>query len=514
MRTLRFFSSAPHGVLLGGLVLFTLGACAQDDSGSNSPSHVPSPSARIPRSVDPRVVEARAALDRGQLESARLLVPQAAGIAGPPEGELLQARLCLLEGDMNGAERALAQARRVSPQDPRVLGTSAEIHAWGGMLETAEGELSAAALRGGEPAPELLRARGVVLIASPGGARPGLALLERAQALDPDLPFMGRALGQAHLLVGRSHMGTARELALQHAKAAVAADPEELDALVFLGDTLILNGEWGDALKAFEQALLLGRPMEMELAGHYKRAGFVALAQGHRSLGIKLFIRARALGLEGKDLGTARNVLEDEARRLLAALPKDQPQAEREKAVARIRLLDPELPELRLYDGAEQARTGIAAFEKGQMDLAAEHLDRALSLDPDNIEALLYRGHVCYGNGEFDSAVTHWYRVVDDLRLDGIELPEPLHLRLSDALVRAGRNSEAREVLEAYLVLEEGGRWETQTRQLLALLPKGDVDEPRAGDPSKGGSSAPDGDFLPDSTPVSPPADLPGGGFR
>ena len=37
------------------------------------------------------------------------------------------------------------------------------------------------------------------------GARPreGLALLEEALAADPGLPFTGRALGQAHLLIAK-----------------------------------------------------------------------------------------------------------------------------------------------------------------------------------------------------------------------------------------------------------------------------------------------------------------------
>ncbi len=480
MCTLRLLSSAPQGVFLGGLVLFTLGSCGQDEAGPNPPSQVQSPSAwidaaRVPRSADPRVAEARLALDHGQLESSRALVPGAASLAGPPEGDLLLARLCLLEGDMNGAETALGRARRSHPLDPRVLATSVEIHAWGGMLQTAEGELAAVAQRGGTVAPELLRARGVVLISSPGGARLGLALLEQAQGLDPNLPFMARSLGQAYLLVGRSYMGTDRALALQHARAAVEADPGELDALVFLGDTLILNGEWGDALKTFEETLLRGRTMELELAGHYKRAGFVALAQGHRSLAIQSFLRAKELGLQDEELGTAGTVLRVEARKVFAELAAagEDPEGEAERAekLALVRALDPRLPELQVYDGSLKISEGIAALEAEEFSLAGELLDQALALDPGAVEAHLYRGHVFFAQQDFLAAAEQWHWVLDDLRLDGVELPEPLHLRIADALMQGGKTQGAREVLQAYLVLEEGGRWVEQTRQLLQILP-------------------------------------------
>ena len=480
--------------LLAGLVL---GACSQGNSSQAQEGDSAKLAARVLRSEDPRVIAARAALDRADMDDARALVPLAAPLAGAPEGDLLRARLCLLEGDMNGAEQALARARRAQGNDPRVLATSAEIHAWAGMLQTAETELAAAALRPGDSVPELLRARGVVLIVSPGGARPGLALLEQARSLDPDLPFMGRALAQAHLLVGRSHVGTDRELALKHARAAVLAEPSELDALVFLGDTLILNGEWGDALRTFEEALLLGRPMEMELAGHYKRAGFVALAQGKRSLGIKSFLRARELGLGDQEFGSAAEVLRVEARKLLAGLTGETNQARdpeiKEAILARVRELAPDLGELRLYRAADALAQGVAAIEEGAFQVAGVFLDQALTHDPDSLEAHLYRGHAFYAEEAYLLAAEQWQWVMDNLRRDGISLPEPLHLRLADAFVRADRVQSARQVLESYLRLEEGDRWKEQTRQLLKTLPSEADSEPVESGAESGRESAPGG---------------------
>ena len=51
--------------------------------------------------------------------------------------------------------------------------------------------------------PELQRAAGVLAIVTPGRTKAGLAMLEEAERLDPGLPFLGRALGQAHLLAAK-----------------------------------------------------------------------------------------------------------------------------------------------------------------------------------------------------------------------------------------------------------------------------------------------------------------------
>jgi hypothetical protein len=52
--------------------------------------------------------------------------------------------------------------------------------------------------------------------------------------------------------------------------------------------------------------------------------------------------------------------------------------------------------------------------------------------------------------------------------------------------VRADRAPEAREVLEAYLVLEPTGRWVDTTRQLLTALGPEDPASPASPDPIDG----------------------------
>ena len=186
-------------------------------------------------------------------------------------------------------------------------------------------------------------------------------------------------------------------------------------------------------------------------------------------------MRAKELGLQDEDLGTAGTVLRVEARKVFAELAAEgeDPEGEVERAqkLARVRALDPHLPELRVYDGVLKTSEGIAALEAEDFGRAGELLDQALALDPGAVEAHLYRGHVFFAQQDFLAAAEQWHWVLDDLRLDGVELPEPLHLRIADALMQGGKTQDAREVLQAYLVLEEGGRWVEQTRQLLQILP-------------------------------------------
>jgi tetratricopeptide (TPR) repeat protein len=443
------------------------------------------------RSMDPRVVEAREALGRGDAEAAAALVPAAARVAAEPEASLLRARLALLGDDRPAMEQALAAARQASPGSAAVTAASAELHAWAGMAETAEGELAGAtaALQGAEPGPELLRARAVQLLSTQGGARAGLALLERALELDPELPFVGRALGQAHLLVGRSFMATDKAKALDHARQSLEWDPTDVDARVFLADALMTAGEWGQALAEYERVLEAGKDLRAEVALHYKNAGVVALAQGHRELALEHFVRARVLGLDDEQLGTGARVLEDEAgsrfEAALSAVSEEGPEAARALVVEALRL-SPEDPRAGLVEASILVREAGELLEAGSTEGSEERLKRALELDPGAVDARLLLGHLLYAREAFGEAAEQWFLVVDALRLDGVELPEPLHVRLADALVRADRAPEAREVLEAYLVLEPTGRWVDTTRQLLTALGPEDPASPASPDPIDG----------------------------
>ena len=431
---LRRFTCTHPGLWL--LVLAACGpqSCATDggsEPGATEPVAAPTPS----RSDDPRVVQARKALDLGRADLARALVPQAVAVAGS-EGSLLEARLAALMGEHVAALAHLARARREAPGDPRVYATAAEIHAARGNLEEADTEIKRGVEAGGATAPELARARGVHMICSPGQARHGLTLLLRARELDADLPYLDRPLGQAHMLVAKEQVGAGDLAAAQMSvRQSLAHDPEDLDTRRLEVEVLMGLGEWGEGIASMEALLLEGLPLEAELAGYCKNAAFWAVTHGQRELGVKHYLRALELGFPRAELGHGFGVLRTEA--------------------------------------DELAARGAESLDAGEESAARDLLERALVCDPESLLANNFLGNLHHGAGDFDEAVSCWNRVLDLARSEGLELPEAVHIKLAQAHgLGLGDFEKARETLEAYLVLEPTGRWVDQTRKLIADLPE------------------------------------------
>jgi len=385
------------------------------------------------------VVRARAALESGQLDLARSLVEQAVPLAGV-EAPLLRARLHALD-PKGGFEalRAIEEARRLAPGDARVPATAAEIHAWAGRLEEAEAELQRGLAAGDvtRVAPELLRARGVITICTPGvPARAGLRFLEQARDADPSLPYLTRPLGQAHLLVAKE-LAAAGENgeALRAVERSLEHDPDEADARLMRADLLMALGEWGLGIGIYEELLADGLPLGPELAILCQKAGFWAVSVVQdRELGLDYLRRALELELPREEFGTTLRVLEEAA--------------------------------------SERAAEGAQALAAEEREAAREALEDALFLDPECLEAHNWLGDLHYGVGEFEQAVERWHRVIDTGRVLGIELPEAVHLKLARVqAVGLGEFETARETLEAYLVLEPTGVWAEETKALLAKLP-------------------------------------------
>lgn len=434
----------PSPPLLG--LLAVLVACGDGDGGGvppGGPSTGPptgpggelAARGRPERSADPRAVQARAALDGGRLDLAAALVEQALPLVGE-EGPLLRARLHALAGRDFEALAAIEKARRATPSDPRVYATAAELHAAAGRLTEADNEIR----RGVEVAgvsPELVRARGVHLICTPGQARHGLALLERALGEDPELPFTARALGQAYLLVARerARAGDPRA-ALESVRRSLEHDPEDLQARRTEADLLLAVGSWGEAIQRYEALLAEGLPLEAELAVNCKNAGlWAAVKRGDRPLALAYYRRALELGLLREELGHGRVLLEEEA------------------------------------DGRVEAAVHKLAARDREGALA--DLEAALADDPERLDAWNYRGHAHHELGQFAEAEDAWERVVTEARLRGVELPDPVHLQLARVqAVDLGRFDQARATLQAYLDLEPTGRWVERTRALLAGLPE------------------------------------------
>lgn len=393
----------------------------------------------VERSTDRRVVRAREALDLLRFDEARALVEQAAPFAGA-EAPLLWARLAAGTGEPAGglleALRRIEEARRASPDDPRVYATAAEVLAAHGRLAEADREIQ----RGLEAAglgPELVRARGVHLICTPGAARHGLKLLESARSQDPELPFLARPLGQAHLLVAKE-LAQADDPAgaLAAVERSLEHDAADLDARRLYAELLMVTGDWGRGLARYEELLTEGLPLHAELATYCKNAGFWALtAVRDRELALRHYRRALELGLPREELGHGERFLSEEAS-------------------ARV----------------ERAAEALAGQDAA---LAGELVEEALELDPGSLEAWNYKGHAHYLAGELEEAARAWSWVVDTARLREVELPEPVHLKLAQVqALGLGDFEEARVTMETYLAGAPEGAWAERTRELLAALPE------------------------------------------
>ena len=440
--------------------LLVLAACGGGDASSTTPAgagraagHVDAapPAERPRRSDDPRVVRVRTAIDAGDLDLASAMIGEAAGLAGPVEGPLLCARLAAYRpGGQLDALAHLEEARGAAVDDPRVAATRIEVDAWAGNLTAAEEGLREAgvALGAADRPPELLRAFAVTILCTPG-ARPreALGLLEEALEADPELPFTRRALGQAHMLIAKELASTGDfENAVVSVERSLEFDPDDLDTLRLKAELLQGANEWGLALQVYEELLAEGLPLEGEAAHLYKNAGFWAKANFDDGELAERYLR-RAL-----ELGLPRDVLGLVEQQLLGELALDRVQA-----------------------------AGVA-LDDGDLAACEAALDDALHLDPDCLMGRYVRGKLYVqraGEGEFEKAVVEWQLVVTSARLDGVDLPIPVHLELArHQALGLDDFAGALETLEAYLTLEPEGRWVEQTRSLLDLLgpppPSGD----------------------------------------
>lgn len=431
-----------------GAALLLLASCGGEESKENPQTEgaqAPAPP-RPERSMDPVVVQLRQALDRGEVDLAEAMMEQAAPLAGEVEGPLLRARLAILNLGANEglleAVRLIEQARVAGPLDPRVTATATEIHAWLGKLLEAEDELRRAGvvLGSAEAPPEILRAYAITILCTPGTRpREGLRKLEQAIAADPDLPFMGRALGQAHKLVAMD-LARVNDLpqALKSVEQSLEHDPGDLTTVHLKVELLVGIGEWGTALRIYEDLMLEGMPIKAEAADLFRRAGFVAETRQNHELALTYLRRSLVLGEPRENFGE-----------LSAGLLQEAATTE-----------------------CEAARTDLEAqdFEGAQL-----HLDEAKFLDPGNLLAGVLQGDLCVaraGAGDWEQAELEWQAVITTARLQKVDLPMPLHLKLAKHQALALDDMKAAwETLEAYIVLEPEGEWVEATKQLMSKLP-------------------------------------------
>jgi tetratricopeptide (TPR) repeat protein len=390
---------------------------------------------RTPRSADPEIAKLRRCIDRGQVEEARALLP-ALDRLGPDcaaEAKLLSARFAALSLKVIDAIRTIETVRKEHPADPDVYATAAEIYVAAGKLDIGWDEVKAGDAACGE-APELGRARGVLWISRSGGARKGLDLLEAARRADPDLPFLDRALSQAHLLVGKEDAAARHAVdALAHARFAASLDPDEVDARRFLSEVLVQNGDFEAGIAEIQRLVDAGEPLSSELALLHKKAGIAALLERARTRAVTHFAAARKLGLTDAELSTGARILEEEA--------------------------------------AAKVEQGILAYKVGDFAAAKAGFREALDLDPDRIQAKNHLAVVLFKEADYSAAVVLWRAVLETAVKEALPLPEPVHLNLAQAEALSGDVDGARATLEDYLAREPDGRWAKETRAALLALP-------------------------------------------
>lgn len=386
---------------------------------------------------DPRFLEACRSLERGDLGAARRL---SLALGADVDSELFRARLAADEGDDIGAVRLVERARATHPRDARVFATAAEIHAASARLDSAEAEIRAGLAACG-PSPEFARARAVLALARPGGARTALGHLDAAQREDRDLPYCARPRAQAHVLIGSAALAaTDLATALAAARAALDLLPEDRDARELEADALASFGDLDAAIERYEGLFAEGAPVSHALTSLLLRGAAKALVDRDRAKAAERYVRARTLGATEDELGFGRTLLADEARAC--------------------------------------ADEGLDLYEAGELAGARAKFEAALRLDPQSIEAENHLAVVLFKQGDHAAAAGRWQRVLELSRARGVALPEPVHLNLARALHQAGRAEGIRAVLEDYLAREPEGAWADATREMLARVA---AEEARAG---------------------------------
>lgn len=369
----------------------------------------------------------RRALDLGTPQETQALLAHAAE-AGD-EALLLRARAASQSGHGIEALRLVEEARAQHPEDAAVYAAAAEIYASTDGFDSAAREIVQGEKRCGASA-ELLRARGIVSISRQGGAARGLQELEAALQADPELPFARRALGQAHLLVGKE-AAKAEKLpqALEHARLSVGFDPQDTDAQRFLSECLAAAGDFDGALATLRALIARGEPLGAELASMHKRAGVACLLRKERPAALEHFLAARAGGLGDLELATGARLLAEESQQHLDS--------------------------------------GVKAYQAGHVEEAESEFRAALVYDADSIAARNHLAVALFRRCAYAEAIPLWTRVLETAERERLELPEPVHLNLAEAQQRGGDREASRRTLLHYLEREPQGRWAEITRAAL-----------------------------------------------
>lgn len=388
------------------------------------------------RSADPRLLEARAALEAGRPSAAESLLASLGPAAGV-EGPLCSARVFLTQGMVVAAMKEVERARELAPEDPRVFATMAEILALAGRGGDAEDEIARGAVFGPRSL-DLERARAFLDLTRPGQGPLALARLEAALAADPGLPYCNWPMAQAHLLTGRAALGAGdAQLAADQARLALGREPDLATAEELLGSALASLEDFAGALEALERAQDLGLDVAPQMAEVHMRAGMAARLLKRPDLAEEHYLGARELGMSASELGSGADFLRQRAHTAF--------------------------------------ETGQAAALRDDFEAAAAGYARAVILDPTGalaLEAKDGQAAARFRLEDYAGAVLLWGEVleVEWSRPDGIE--SRTHLNIARAEVLSGDYEGARKILEGALERFPEGPAAAETQELLGRVPR------------------------------------------
>ncbi len=412
-----------HAALLLALAP-ACGACGPAAGAAGAPEDHAAPARPV---RDPALAEVRAALEQGRGDLALEWLERVPG----SEATGLRARAQFFTGDAVAALATLAQARADDPHQPELWAVEVELLANLGRRQGAS-ELLATAFKRFGPAPALYRAQGVVELLTEGHAPQALEALERAQARDPELPFLAFPLAQAHLLFGRARLQAAPAEATAHARAARMLWPALLDARELEAEGLTGELRFEEALALYDELAAAGRDYGETPALLEQRCATRCLLEHDRAGAIAHYLGARRRGMDDAGLGFGLSVLAEEHAAALAR--------------------------------------GEEAAEAGDWERAAREFARALELVPGDLAAENHLGVARFQREEFRAAAEAWEHVLARGLASGIELPDPVALNLAKAWRLTGEAERARTVVSELLDREPEGPWSEAARELLLVL--------------------------------------------
>lgn len=382
-------TSLPCSLALG----LALAACGEPDferdARSASAPEVTAPESQVRRDMRPEAVEARRLLDAGEARLARPLVERLVDVLGV-EGPLLRARLTFLEGDETAWLTDVEKARNLDPRDPRPYATAAEIWAALDRRLASKEEIERGKAAAGRMTPELDRALALLHLVTPGQAKVGLEILEAARRADGELPFVGRAFGQAHYLAAQRALANDEpELALERLATSLEWDPEDFDARFAEAELRIkVAKDFDGGLESMERLLEDGMPVHEEVGKFSWSAGLIEQVQQRPEKALQRYLRARELGYPGVDQGTSHQFLQAradtrvrEAIRLVREGDREgADEGAREILAAAFELLPTEAAARRRFADAFAAEAD-GALDAGDRDVAARLIRTATWLD-------------------------------------------------------------------------------------------------------------------------------------